>query len=162
MIKAKKINKPKSQSVKKTKKIARQPLLNPKIILIASAFISLVFLALEFPWSMLISQQSQLTSLRHQISTVNIQNEELQKTVYELKQPQLIQMLAHKDFGLIKPGQTEYALIPYKKISQQGSDQIPTFVHKISLTPEPSPQVTKQSPNGFIQRFLNNLAFWRN
>jgi cell division protein FtsB len=142
-----------------------QNFLRPKILLILSFLVAFIFLTLEFPFSTLLTQHEQLTSLNNEITQLNQQNSQIRAQLNSLKNPSEIQQLARKDFGLITPGQQEYAIIPPKTSQNLQSSQIPEPIKKIPqnlVTIQNNSSEISFSPTSFLKRILKNLEFWKN
>lgn len=65
-----------------------------------------------FPTQTLLGQQSEADDKQAQLDEIELRNDELQGRVDELKDPTYIELLAREDFGLVKPGEESYVIVP--------------------------------------------------
>lgn len=80
-------------------------------ILGSVVFVGVLFVAV-FPTQTLLGQHSEADDKQVELDEVEVRNEELQRRVDELKDPTYIELLAREDFGLVKPGEESYVIVP--------------------------------------------------
>ena len=137
-----------------------------RIGLVAAGIASLVVLLCWFPLGELLRQRSELSSLSNQVSSVNAHNASLRGEVRSLgTEAATIETLAHQEFGLVKPGQVPYVILPQAG-SSTGS---PTLTARpipvsdlVADQPVVAPHVSAPAPSGpgFWSRFTSRLEFW--
>lgn len=69
------------------------------------------FVAL-FPTGTWLHQRSELASVSHQLTSLKSQDASLAKQAKALQTNSDIEYLAHKDYGLVAPGQKAYVILP--------------------------------------------------
>ena len=70
---------------------------------------------LLFPTGALLRQSSELSSANHALATLKAQNASLASQARALNSTAYISFLAHKDYGLVTPGQEAYVILPTPK-----------------------------------------------
>jgi len=80
-------------------------------ILASVVFVGVLFVAV-FPTQTLLGQQSEADEKRAELESVESRNAELQSRVAELEDPDYIEQLAREEFGLVKPGEESYVIVP--------------------------------------------------
>lgn len=83
-----------------------------RTLLGSAALFALIVLATSFPVSSLLSQRGQLTADAGQLATLRQQDAALTRQVAQLRKPSTIDGLARTDFGLVRPGQKAYTILP--------------------------------------------------
>jgi cell division protein FtsB len=71
--------------------------------------------ALLFPTGALLRQGAALKAASHQLSSLRAQNLSLAAKAKALDSNSYIAYLAHKDYGLVAPGQEAYVILPTPK-----------------------------------------------
>jgi cell division protein FtsB len=137
-----------------------------RIGLVVAGIASLVVLACWFPLGQLIRQRSELATLSSQVSSVDAHNASLRVEVRALHKNVTIETLAHQEFGLVKPGQIPYVILPQAG-SSSGSPALSAKPIPVSdlVADQPvvAPHVSVSTPTGpgFWSRFTSRLEFWR-
>ncbi|MGH9128793.1 MAG: septum formation initiator family protein [Acidimicrobiales bacterium] len=67
---------------------------------------------LLFPTGTWLRQSSGLSSVSHQLSSLQAQNRSLRSQAKALDTNSYIAYLAHRDYGLVSPGQEAYVVLP--------------------------------------------------
>ncbi len=68
--------------------------------------------ALLFPTGALLRQSAALKAASHQLNAIRAENLSLAAQVKALNTNSYIAYLAHKDYGLVAPGQEAYVILP--------------------------------------------------
>ncbi len=74
-------------------------------------FVGVLFVAV-YPTQTLLGQRSETDDKRAELEEIEAHNAELQSRVDELGDPVYIELLAREDFGLVKPGEESYVIVP--------------------------------------------------
>ena len=161
-----------------------------RTVLGSAALLSVVVLATSFPLSELLTQRGQLTSDAGQLATLQQQDAALTRQVAQLRKPSTIEGLARQDYGLVRPGQKTYTILPPSTGSSpvtSGSDHVPLDGPPVvpgsvraqqlnGVPPAASPRShsgrdgrttgarsgdgSTAPPPGFWSRVVRNLEFW--
>jgi len=128
---------------------------------VAASFFAMVA---WLPLSLLLSQHRELASLSTQLASVQRRNGAMRTEVGQLSSNSAVATIAHEQYGLVKPGQQAYVILP-KAGSTGGSALESTSIPTADLVPTvqqnfPSP-VTGAPEPGFWDRFVGRLEFWR-
>jgi hypothetical protein len=137
--------------------------------LLAAAGATLAVLVLVvFPTRSYLGERGNLNSTAHQLQSLNAQNRQLQNQIGRLNTDSEIERLARKDYGLVKPGEEAYAILPGTLARNtpankaaprsQPSAQPPPAQAAQAHTSQPHAAPTHQ---GLWDRFVDQLAFWR-
>lgn len=142
------------------------------VVLLAAAGATLAVLVLVvFPTRSYLKERGDMNSATHQLQTLDAQNRQLTNQIGRLNTDAEIERLARKDYGLVKPGEEAYAILPgalaknaaankppankppaaHPSGSQGGSGSAPSSTHALRAPAQP----------GLWDRFLDQLAFWR-
>ncbi len=136
------------------------------------------FVGLEFPFSALISQNASIKETQAQIANLSQENAAMSSEINKLNSPSEIEHIARRDFGLVKPGETAYSILPSSDAGSRvppipshivpggspsgeqdgalGTPSAPAPINPVKAAPKPA----KSSP-GFVDRLLNRLEFWK-
>ncbi|MGH9078113.1 MAG: FtsB family cell division protein [Acidimicrobiales bacterium] len=82
-----------------------------KGVLAAVALAGLLFLFV-FPVRTLLAQHDQSTLAQHRLTELRQENAKLADRAAQLQTTAEIERLARQDYGLVKPGETAYAILP--------------------------------------------------
>jgi cell division protein FtsB len=138
-----------------------------RILTIACVGFCLLVLATSFPAAALLHQRHALSTASSELSSLNSGNRTLSREANQLAQPQNVATVAQKDYGMTRPGQTAYRVIPTSSQQKSGGaqtgsgtlDQGPivpgTSGSALGKQPQPS-----SGPPGFWNRVLSTLEFW--
>jgi cell division protein FtsB len=139
------------------------------IVLLAAAGATLAVLVLVvFPTRSYLKERGDVSSAAHQLQTINSQNRQLTDQVGRLNTDSEIERLARKDYGLVKPGEEAYAILPGALAKSAAASKPPAAKPAAGKLPAgnahvgPRGQATAAPAHqGLWGRFLDQLAFWR-
>ncbi len=83
-----------------------------RALLMAAVLFAAIVLLSALPWSTLLKQGSQLTTDSAEVSQLQAENRELAAQARQLANGSTQTALARQDYGLVKPGQTAYDILP--------------------------------------------------
>jgi cell division protein FtsB len=83
-----------------------------RALLLAAVLFATVVLLTALPWSTLLSQHTQLSSDTAEVNQLQVENRALAAQARQLSNSATQQALARQDYGLVKPGQTAYDILP--------------------------------------------------
>jgi cell division protein FtsB len=142
-----------------------------RMVFIIAVVFAIGAIAVEFPLSELLRQRSELAGLATQLQAVDSHNAVLRSDIASLSQPSTIASIAHQDYGLVRPGQRSYVILPGPGSSAiadplamgaiPAADLVaaPTSASVVTPpAPAPAPAPLKGS---FWTRVANRLEFWR-
>ena len=142
-----------------------------RMVLIIAVVFAIGAVAVEFPLSELLRQRSELVGLAGQLQAVDSHNALLKSDIASLSQPSTIAAIAHQDYGLVRPGQRSYVILPGPGSSAiadplaMGAIPAADLVAaptSASVVAPPAPTPTQAPPKGsFWSRVVNRLEFWR-
>lgn len=134
--------------------------------LLAAAGVTLAILVLVvFPTRSFLRERANLNSTAHQLQSLNADNRQLSDQIGRLNTDSEIERLARKNYGLVKPGEEAYAVLPGALAANP-----PTNKAAPRSQPAPHPPAgptaqanaaTAPAHQGLWARFVDQLAFWR-
>ncbi len=137
-------------------------------IFVAAFFGSIALLALEFPLHTLLNQRSQISQVASELSTVRSHNVALNSDISSLSKSSRIASIAHEEYGLVKPGQRSYVILPAAgskgSTNSLGAGAVPlSDIGPTAASPTASTSVSSPSqPSGsLLSRVVHRLEFWR-
>jgi cell division protein FtsB len=71
-----------------------------------------IYLGFVFPTTQFIAERHQLSSAQRELAALNRSNRELSTTVAKYEDPRFLDKLARDEFGLVKPGEFSYQIMP--------------------------------------------------
>ncbi len=80
--------------------------------LFAAVVVAGVVLLFVFPVRTLIDQRDQTSTAERQLRGLTAENEQLSNTAAQLQSPAAIQQIARQQYGLVKPGEKAYGIVP--------------------------------------------------
>jgi cell division protein FtsB len=83
-----------------------------RTVLGAAGLFALVVVGTSFPLSALLSQRGQMASDAGQLAALREENAALARQAAQLHDPGTVDGLARHDYGLVRPGQKAYAILP--------------------------------------------------
>ncbi len=85
-----------------------------KRLTIAAAVVvaTIVYFGFVFPTGEFLAEGRQLRNAQNELLTLQRTNKRLQATVNQYENPQYLDKLAREDFGLVKPGEFSYQIMP--------------------------------------------------
>jgi cell division protein FtsB len=144
------------------------------IVLLVAAGATLALLVLVvFPTRSYLHERANMSSAAHQLQSLNAQNRQLTDQIGRLNSDAEIERLARKDYGLVKPGEEAYAILPgalaksaaanKAPAAKPGPGKPPGQPARSHGAPGPRSSATQAAPAhpGLWDRFLDQLAFWR-
>lgn len=136
-----------------------------RVMVVAAAAVSVIVLVSWFPASELEHQHQQVAAAVTQLDRLHRQNEALSDETKRLQTPSQIASIAEQQYGLEKPGQQDYQVLP-----PSGSSNGRLATSGRSGTSPASgggsngaPGATSSgvSGQGFFERVTQTLEFWR-
>ena len=83
------------------------------VVLLVAAGATLALLVLVvFPTRSYLQERANVSNAAHQLQAVDAQNRQLTDQIGRLNSDAEIERLARKDYGLVKPGEEAYAILP--------------------------------------------------
>jgi cell division protein FtsB len=83
------------------------------VVLLVAAGATLALLVLVvFPTRSYLRERANMNSTAHQLQSLDAQNRQLTEQIGRLNSDAEIERLARKDYGLVKPGEEAYAILP--------------------------------------------------
>jgi len=148
---------------------AVKPLGRARLALLAAAVLSIAVVATGFPTGTLLRQREALAAVSRQLAVVDSHNAAVTSEIASLKQASTIEAIAREEYGLVRPGQRAYVILPGKGARAVGAgmlgvqpipaaDLVPTSVS--ALAP-PVLAVAGAKPTSLWGRTLDELEFWR-
>ena len=122
-------------------------------LVVSVALVAAMFLFV-FPTRTYLSQRATLARTEQKVSTLADRNRQLSSQVALLNTDAEIERLARQDYGLVRPGQEAYAILP----APAGGAQAPKPKPARPAAPRRDPA---QAHRGMWQRLLAELTFWR-
>lgn len=137
--------------------------------LLAAAGATLAVLVLVvFPTRSYLTERGNLNSTSHQLQSLNAQNRQLSAQIGRLNTDSEIERLARKDYGLVKPGEEAYAILPSALAGNPPPNKaVPRSQPSAHPPPAQAAPAHSSQPHtapthqGFWERFVDQLAFWR-
>jgi cell division protein FtsB len=144
-----------------------KPLRRARLILVGAFVFFVALVATSFPAGVIVRQRVVLAAVDRQLVAVDVHNAALSSQIASLQQPSTIEAIAREDYGLVRPGQLSYVILPGKGAHAVGAgtlgvepipvdDLVPTGVSALAI---PEPRLPK-SPS-LWSRTLRELEFWR-
>ena len=136
-----------------------------RLILVAAVIGAMIVVGAEFPLKELLHQRSNLALTQQELATLAARNSSLTADVVALSSNSTVNAIAHEEYGLVKPGQSSYVILPAANsaAAKQGLS-IPAIPPQdlIAAGPVADPIATSAVPSGggFWSRFLAHLEFW--
>jgi cell division protein FtsB len=143
------------------------------VVLLAAAGATLAVLVLVvFPTRSYLKERGDTNSATHQLKSLDAQNRQLTDQIGRLNTDAEIERLARKDYGLVKPGEEAYAILPGALAKGAAANTPPAAKPPAAKPPVGKPpaggpsggqrgQATAPAHQGLWDRFLDQLAFWR-
>jgi hypothetical protein len=119
---------------------------------------------LGFPLRTYVEQRSALGQARATAARLAVDNRSLRADVAQLQTPAEIERLARERYGLVRPGQEEYAILPAPGYHLPGAPPVTVPVGPAPPGRTAGPARTEPPParggGGLLSRFLHQLEFW--
>lgn len=127
---------------------------------------ALALVGVEFPLSELLHQHSELALARGQLATITDRNASLSADVVALSANSTVNALAHEEYGLIRPGQRSFVILPAPNSAAAKAGLAAPVISPqdlVASAPVPGHAViptTARSASSFWSRFVSRLEFW--
>ena len=144
-----------------------------RVALLGATVMAGAILIAELPIGELLHQRSDLASAQLQLKKVEANNSALRSDITALHKPSTIAAIAHAEYGLVKPGQRSYVILPAaggKTTNALANETLPASSVVASdgtgalNSPASGPTIgaggTKMSGSVW-NRVVDRLAFWR-
>ena len=139
------------------------------VVLLVAAGATLALLVLVvFPTRSYLQERANVSNAAHQLQAVDAQNRQLTDQIGRLNSDAEIERLARKDYGLVKPGEEAYAILPGALAKNAAANKPAAPNPATGKPPAGRPPATQRAPaaaapahQGLWGRFLDQLAFWR-
>ncbi len=136
-----------------------------RVALVLAAVAAVIISALELPLGELQGERRTLAVVTGQLAAAQRADQALRADLRALQQPTRIAAIAHQDYGLVRPGQQAYVVLPSAKSRANlgaparvpASDLVPSSASAYPV-PDPSAPGGQQS---LWQKTLDHLEFWR-
>jgi cell division protein FtsB len=137
-------------------------------ILLGAALCAAVIVVAWFPVRELVHQHDELGAVNGQLATLAKRNASLSADISALSSNSTISAIAHEQYGLVRPGQTSYVILPAVGSAAANGALTTTSIAPQDLIAapidEPHSASTGSSTAGagsFWSRFSSHLEFWR-
>lgn len=131
--------------------------------------VAIVVVATGLPMGTIVHQRQALAAVSRQLAAVEAHNTAVRAEIASLRQAPTIEAIAREEYGLVRPGQRSYVILPGKGTHTVGAgnlgaqripagDVVPTGV---SALDPPATATTGSRPASLWSRTLNELEFWR-
>lgn len=141
-----------------------------RLLLVAAAGLSLAIVVVELPLSTLVHQRSAIAAASERLGAVQTENGRLAGQVASLSKPSTVAAIAHGEYGLVKPGQIAYTILPPRGRGAPGAlaagpvpreDLVPPTASPYGSAPAAGVAARRGPQPGLWNRVLDRLAFWR-
>ncbi len=143
----------------------------------AAAFVGLcgaiALVGVELPFGELLHQRGALGAVSSELARVEAGNRQLATDVAALNDRSTIAAIAHEEYGLVRPGQRSYVVLPSRTVTAGAantlavrpiptSDLVPVDAASL-LASAPAPRAADGTAAGgsLWSRIVDRLAFWR-
>jgi cell division protein FtsB len=82
-----------------------------RVAIMSLALVAILFLFV-FPTRSMLGQRHQISSQQHDLDVLRAQNRQLANEAARLKTPQEIERIARTNYGMTRPGEKAYAVVP--------------------------------------------------
>jgi cell division protein FtsB len=137
-------------------------------VVLGAALCAAVIVVAWFPARELIGQHEELTAVNGQLSMLAKRNASLSADISALSSYSTIAAVAHEQYGLVRPGQTSYVILPAVGSAAANGALATTSIAPQDLIAAPvdeprsgSSPGTSSGGGSFWSRFSGHLEFWR-
>lgn len=102
-------------------------------------------LVISGPMNAYLDQQVQLDLLTQQVGVLDTANAGLSERAFQLREDEAVELLAREEYGLVRPGEVAYVVVPPDRDGEQIIDPV-----EVTSVPEPSR----------LQHFWDLLTNW--
>jgi cell division protein FtsB len=140
-----------------------------RVVLAAAVVLVIAVLATGFPVGTFLRQRTAIAAVDRQLAVVDSHNAELRSEITSLRQPATIEAIAREEYGLVRPGQRSYVILPGKSARAIGAgtlgvlpipadDLVPASVSALA---SPSDVTSGPQSASLWSRTAGELEFWR-
>lgn len=135
--------------------------------LILAALSALAIVGFELPFGELLHQRAELQVLDVQLAALDARNASLHADITALSQSSTIAAIAHEEYGLIRPGQRSFVILPAAGAGTSVALSAPSIPPQDLVAAPPGSSgviaatAAEHASPGFWERFADRLAFWR-
>ncbi|HXZ82360.1 MAG TPA: septum formation initiator family protein [Acidimicrobiales bacterium] len=140
-----------------------------RLALVAAVALVIAILATGFPVGTFVHQRVAIAAINRQLAAIDSRNAELRAEIVSLRQSSTIEAIAREEYGLVRPGQRSYVILPGKGARAVGAgtlgvqpippgDLVPASV---SAYQSPSDMAPGGKPSSLWSRTVGELEFWR-
>jgi cell division protein FtsB len=105
-----------------------------RILIVSVVAVAIVFLFV-LPGRTLLAQNRSLATTRHRAAVLSAENAKLAQQISKLQSKSEIEQIARQQYGLVRPGEKAYAIIPPAATTTTTTTTPPTTSPKTSTTP---------------------------
>ncbi|HEV2362243.1 MAG TPA: septum formation initiator family protein [Acidimicrobiales bacterium] len=142
-----------------------------RLLLVLSIVVAVVIVATELPVASLLHEKQATATAAQKLATLQQENKALVADVHALDSQQTIAWLAHAEFGLVRPGQQSYVILPSSGDSSAGNNPlgynplpgigiVPSGSDSVDATPPSSAKPAKHGQS-LWSRVVSRLEFWK-
>lgn len=143
-----------------------------RFALLAACGLAAGLVVTQLPLSELLSQRGQLRTAGRQLAVLDQRNAALHAENAALRQPGTVAAIAHQEYGLVRPGQQAYVILPQAGDAAEGTLGTPA-ISRAQMLAGSAAALTGISPAGsggtspangagtLLSRTLDRLEFWR-
>ena len=136
--------------------------------LVGAVVLAIAIVATGLPTATIGRQRDALAAADRQLATVEAHNAAIRSEITSLRQRSTIEAIAREDYGLVRPGQRSFVILPGKGAHAVGAgtlglepipadDLVPTSVSAVA----PLVAAAGAKSASLWSRTLNELEFWR-
>ncbi|MGD0742789.1 MAG: septum formation initiator family protein [Acidimicrobiales bacterium] len=140
-----------------------------RLVVAGAVLVAVAVVATGFPGATIVRQRDALAAVGRQLSAVEAHNTEVRARIASMKQDSTIEAIAREEYGLVRPGQRSYVILPGKGdhavgAGSLGAAQIPpgdVVPTSVSALDPPVAADNRSRQAGLWSRTLDELEFWR-
>jgi cell division protein FtsB len=145
-----------------------------RIALVVAALFAGAMLVFELPVGEILHQRSEIAAVASELKTVQGRDAQMKSAVASLKKPSTVAAMAHQEYGLVRPGQRAYVVLPSPgSTAGQANTLAPRTIPEADLVPSDASSLLGAAPAnsaasggtpttaGLWSRVVERLEFWR-
>ncbi|HUZ19100.1 MAG TPA: septum formation initiator family protein [Acidimicrobiales bacterium] len=145
-----------------------------RIALVVAALFAGAMLVFELPVGEILHQRSEIAAVASELTAVQAHDAQLRSAVASLRKPPTIAAMAHQEYGLVRPGQRAYVVLPSAgSTAGQANTLAPRTIPEADLVPTDASSLLGAAPRGggsaggpsaggsLWHRMVQRLEFWR-
>ncbi len=155
-----------------------------RLALVAGSGLAVAIVLTQFPIGEILAQRGQLRDVSRQLDLLDERNVALRSENAALRQPATVAAIAHQDYGLVRPGQQAYVILPATGAADPDAASLGTpVISRSQMVSASASALTGVAPAGMsgagpaagdhaagagsagqgslLARTLDHLAFWR-